>query len=135
MDLRGPLRPSDYHDFSQSIGEIGPYYTITFELWINSIRPAKAFVFRIGNSTIDPPQSTTFGPMAKRNADYDDDDDVDDDDDEDVDTAEVAAAGDSRGYKKPSKNSYKKPNKKNSNKNKYNKEGDHGRVLVKLETA
>ena len=57
----------------------------------------------------------------------DEDDDVDDD--EDVDTAEVAAAGDSRGYKKPSKNSYKKPNKKNSNKNKYNKEGVHGQVF------
>ena len=78
MDLLEPLRPSDYQDFSQSIGEIGPYFTITFDLWINSIRTGKAFVFRIGNSTIDPPQSTTFGPMAKRNADYDDDDDVDD---------------------------------------------------------
>ena len=88
MDLRGPLRPSDYQDFSQSIGEIGPYYTITFDLWINSIRPGKAFVFRIGNSTIDSPKSTTFGPpttfsqwfgpMAKRNADYDDGDDVGD---------------------------------------------------------
>jgi len=50
---------------------------------------------------------------------------VEDDDDEDVkDTEEeVAVAGDSRGYKKPSKNSYKKNSnkKKGSNKNNYNK--------------
>ena len=49
----------------------------------------------------------------------------DDDDDEDVEDTEevVAVAGDSRGYKKPSKNSYKKNSnkKKGSNKNNYNK--------------
>ena len=47
---------------------------------------------------------------------------VEDDDDEDVEE-EVAVAGDSRGYKKPSKNSYKKNSnkKKGSNKNNYNK--------------
>ena len=32
---------------------MGPYYTIKFDLWINSIRRGKAFIFRIGNSTID----------------------------------------------------------------------------------
>lgn len=32
---------------------MGPYYTIRFDLWINSIRRGKAFIFRIGNSTID----------------------------------------------------------------------------------
>ena len=46
-----PLRPSDFHNFSLPIGEMGPTYTITFDLWINSIRDGKAFVFRIGNST------------------------------------------------------------------------------------
>ena len=45
-----PLRPSDFHNFSLSI-RIGPTYTIKFQLWINSIRDGKAFVFRIGNST------------------------------------------------------------------------------------
>ena len=49
---------------------------------------------------------------------------VEDYDEEDEDTEEeVAVAGDSRGYKKPSKNSYKKNSnkKKGSNKNNYNK--------------
>ena len=64
MDLLEPLRPSDYQDFSQSLGEIGPYFTITFDLWINSIRTGKAFVFRIGNLTIE-----RSIPMMKRDAD------------------------------------------------------------------
>ena len=46
-----PLRPSDFHNFSLPIGKLGPTYTIKFDLWINSIRDGKAFVFRIGNST------------------------------------------------------------------------------------
>ena len=48
------MRPSDHHKFSLNIGELGPYYTIRFDLRINSIRPGKAFIFRIGNSTTDP---------------------------------------------------------------------------------
>jgi hypothetical protein len=52
------------------------------------------------------------------------DEDIEDAEDvEGIDEESVAVAGDSRGYKKPSKNSYKKPNKNNkgSNKNNYNK--------------